>query len=144
MPPAMADSIPSSAAANQLAPLSTAMAAPEVAKKPMPTASSISTSRFILMTARANTVATAAAASATVMLGQCCIEFGGLMSSSRSRRIPPPTPVSTAITAIPNRSKPFRTPTTAPEAANTAIPAKFRMFCNTPEDSQNRRLPCAR
>ena len=71
MPPAIADSIPSSAAANQLAPLSTAIAAPEVAKNPMPIASRISTSWLSLITTWAKAVATVAATSATVMLGQC-------------------------------------------------------------------------
>ena len=109
-------------AANQLAPSSTAMAAPEVAKNPIPIASKTSTAVFILITMWANGVAMATAISATVMLGQCWIEYGGL-SSSRSRSTPPPTPVSTPSVAIPNRSKPLRTPTVAPDAANTAMPA---------------------
>ena len=109
------------AAANQLAPSSTAMAAPEVAKKPIPIASRTNTAVFIRSTRWANGVAIATASTATVMLGQCWIEYGGL-SSSRSRSMPPPTPVSTPSVAIPNRSKPLRTPTVAPDAANTAMP----------------------
>ena len=97
------------------------IAAPEVAKNPIPTASRTNTALFIRITRWANGVATATAISATVMLGQCSIEYGG-RSSSRSRRMPPPRAVSTPIVAIPNRSKPLRTPTVAPDDANTAMP----------------------
>ena len=99
------------------------MAAPEVVKKPMPMASRTSTDRFIRMTTLANGVTTATAISATVMFGQCWIDCGGMMSSSTSRSTPPPTPVRTPRVAIPNRSKPLRTPTVTPEDANTAMPA---------------------
>ncbi|OMC32202.1 hypothetical protein A5740_13235 [Mycobacterium sp. GA-1841] len=71
MPPPIAVVIPISTAANQLAPWSTAKAAPEVAKKPMPIASNGSTTRLNRMTCLAASVATAVAANATVMLGQC-------------------------------------------------------------------------
>ncbi len=117
----MAVSMPMRPAANQLAPSSAAMAAPEVAKNPIPIASRTSTNVFIRSMMRANGVAMAMAISATVMLGQCWIEYGGL-SSSRSRSMPPPTPVSTPSVAIPNRSNPLRTPTVAPDDANTAMP----------------------
>src|SRR6476620_7653567 len=45
--------------------------------------------------------------------------------------MPPPTPVSTPITAIPKMSTPLRTPTTAPEAAKTAMPTKLRILGST-------------
>lgn len=48
--PAIADIMPSTAAANQLAPWSTEMAAPEVAKNPIPTASRMTTNWLSLIT----------------------------------------------------------------------------------------------
>jgi hypothetical protein len=89
----------------------------------MPTASSTMTSWLSRITTFAKTVVTIDTATHNVMSGQRCSEVGGSMSSSTSRSTPPPTPVRTAIVAMPNRSKPLRIPTTAPEAASTAVPA---------------------
>jgi hypothetical protein len=93
-----------------------------VASTPIPTASSTSTAVFIRTTRWARGVAIATAISEMVMLGQFWIEVGGMMSSNTSRSTPPPTPVTTPSAAMPNRSKPLRTPTVAPDDANTATP----------------------
>ena len=47
---------------------------------------------------------------------------GGVMPQSTSRIIPPPTPVMTASTVMPNMSIRRYRPTTAPEKAKATMP----------------------
>ena len=74
IPPAMAVSMPMMPAANHVAPASTAIAASEVAKNPIPIAPRTRIAVFIRSTTWASGVAMATASNATVMLGQCWIE----------------------------------------------------------------------